>query len=416
MSRFVLKASFLLVIAQFAICDGAVTCAWGQTAVRVSAARQVVLPLGYEQLLAKLEGEETTRAMFHSQHVDLLTYTPREAPAQAAVDKEQAETKANSQAETSENPEDNTVRAVIDSTACSTEFGWMAYTTTIIANSQQTTIDVELVRPAGMLLNDHYHFSITPIGSDQSSLSVTHSLDVRLMKRRLEIVNQLIRKITCREASSQVQQLTEAMAQCLVQIALRPVQSSTTASDNAPSDNEDAKQDEDSDQDEDIDHNEDSDQADAEASETQANPITTQLAASPGKASDSPKLVVRMKVGKAGKGSVRLAIFDSESQFRKFDARKEEKKQGEAFRKQEVKVGDEGWVECTFDDVPAGNYVIAAFQDIDGNSKLNASFLGLPSEPYGFSRDARGQLGAPNYKDAEIKFDAEHPLHEFSLK
>ncbi len=122
-----------------------------------------------------------------------------------------------------------------------------------------------------------------------------------------------------------------------------------------------------------------------------------------------------MKVANAKKGSVRIAVFDSKRQFDKFDARKEEKKQGDAFRKKEIKVNGAD-VECEFDDLPAGDYVIAAFYDADSNKKLNASFLGLPSEPYGFSRDARGQLGAPNYEDAKIRFDAEHQSVSFSLK
>ncbi len=71
---------------------------------------------------------------------------------------------------------------------------------------------------------------------------------------------------------------------------------------------------------------------------------------------------------------------------------------------------------CEFRDVEPGKYVIAAFHDLDSNQKLNASFLGLPSEPYGFSRDARGQLGTPKYEDAEIKFEADHAEFSFSLK
>ena len=40
------------------------------------------------------------------------------------------------------------------------------------------------------------------------------------------------------------------------------------------------------------------------------------------------------------------------------------------------------WV---IDDVPAGTYAVSVIQDLNGNGVLDASFLGLPKEPYGFS-------------------------------
>jgi uncharacterized protein (DUF2141 family) len=43
---------------------------------------------------------------------------------------------------------------------------------------------------------------------------------------------------------------------------------------------------------------------------------------------------------------------------------------------------------------------IAVFQDIDGDGKLTKSQLGIPSEPYGFSNNARGMFGPPSFKQA----------------
>jgi uncharacterized protein (DUF2141 family) len=115
-------------------------------------------------------------------------------------------------------------------------------------------------------------------------------------------------------------------------------------------------------------------------------------------------------------GTVRIAIFKSIAEFKAFDARKEEDKQGEALRKIVVPVKGTGNVSHEFTDVPPGQYVIAAFHDRDGNKKLNASLLGLPSEPYGFSRDARGSLGAPKFEDAIINFDDKNSVFSFKVK
>jgi uncharacterized protein (DUF2141 family) len=42
-----------------------------------------------------------------------------------------------------------------------------------------------------------------------------------------------------------------------------------------------------------------------------------------------------------------------------------------------------------FDNVPAGEYGVAVFQDIDRNKDLKTNFIDFPQEPIGFSNDAR---------------------------
>lgn len=44
-----------------------------------------------------------------------------------------------------------------------------------------------------------------------------------------------------------------------------------------------------------------------------------------------------------------------------------------------------------------GQYAASAFHDVDGNGKLNSNLMGMPTEPYGFSNDARGQFGPPAF-------------------
>ena len=50
-----------------------------------------------------------------------------------------------------------------------------------------------------------------------------------------------------------------------------------------------------------------------------------------------------------------------------------------------------------FADVAPGGYAVAAFQDVNGNGRLDRTGLGLPLEPYGFSgetpRGARPDFG-----------------------
>jgi uncharacterized protein (DUF2141 family) len=58
-----------------------------------------------------------------------------------------------------------------------------------------------------------------------------------------------------------------------------------------------------------------------------------------------------------------------------------------------------------FKDLPPGRYAAVAFQDFNGNGKLDKNFLGIPKEPYGFSNGARGAAGAPKFSDAAITLD-----------
>ena len=56
-----------------------------------------------------------------------------------------------------------------------------------------------------------------------------------------------------------------------------------------------------------------------------------------------------------------------------------------------------------FKDVPNGSYAIALYHDIDKNGELNANWIGIPKEPYGFSNDAMGKMGPPKFEDASFK-------------
>jgi len=47
-------------------------------------------------------------------------------------------------------------------------------------------------------------------------------------------------------------------------------------------------------------------------------------------------------------------------------------------------------------DIPAGEYLIALFQDVNNNGKLDTNFLGFPKEPVGLSKYTGGIPGGFN--------------------
>lgn len=60
---------------------------------------------------------------------------------------------------------------------------------------------------------------------------------------------------------------------------------------------------------------------------------------------------------------------------------------------------------CNFEDIPPGTYAMAVVHDENMNGKLDTNWLGLPTEGYGFSNNAKGVLGAPSFSAAKFNYD-----------
>ena len=59
--------------------------------------------------------------------------------------------------------------------------------------------------------------------------------------------------------------------------------------------------------------------------------------------------------------------------------------------------------ELIIPNIPSGEYAVAVFADMNGNGKLDTNFIGIPKEPVGVSRDAKGSFGPPKFADAAFK-------------
>ncbi len=75
-----------------------------------------------------------------------------------------------------------------------------------------------------------------------------------------------------------------------------------------------------------------------------------------------------------------------------------------------------GQVRLVFKGLAPGQYAATAFHDLDSNGKLNANLMGLPTEPYGFSNNARGNFGPPAFKDAAVTVGEQDLTIEISMK
>ena len=55
-----------------------------------------------------------------------------------------------------------------------------------------------------------------------------------------------------------------------------------------------------------------------------------------------------------------------------------------------------------FEDVEPGEFAISVLHDENQDRELKTGVLGIPREGIGFSRDARGRMGPPKFKDAKL--------------
>jgi uncharacterized protein (DUF2141 family) len=60
---------------------------------------------------------------------------------------------------------------------------------------------------------------------------------------------------------------------------------------------------------------------------------------------------------------------------------------------------------CDFEDIPPGRYALAVIHDENMNGKLDTNRLGIPTEGYGFSNDAKALLTAPTFEVASFAYD-----------
>ncbi|MGE5347187.1 MAG: DUF2141 domain-containing protein [Acidithiobacillales bacterium] len=63
---------------------------------------------------------------------------------------------------------------------------------------------------------------------------------------------------------------------------------------------------------------------------------------------------------------------------------------------------------CDFEDIPPGTYALAVIHDENMNGKLDANWLGIPTESYGFLNQAKGILGAPSFSRASFPYDGQN--------
>jgi UDP:flavonoid glycosyltransferase YjiC (YdhE family)/uncharacterized protein (DUF2141 family) len=72
--------------------------------------------------------------------------------------------------------------------------------------------------------------------------------------------------------------------------------------------------------------------------------------------------------------------------------------------------------ECIFTSVAPDVYAISAFHDENDNEKLDTNFIGIPTESWCTSRDAKAYFGPPSFDDAKFRYTGSVMRQRSSLK
>ncbi len=105
---------------------------------------------------------------------------------------------------------------------------------------------------------------------------------------------------------------------------------------------------------------------------------------------------------KANKGTILVGLYKNEKDFL-----------NKTYKGTKIKANKEG-VQVTFKNIEPGTYAISLYHDKDDNNEMN-TFLGIPTEPYGVSNNAKGQFGPPQWEEAKFKVSGQKTIQNISL-
>ena len=108
---------------------------------------------------------------------------------------------------------------------------------------------------------------------------------------------------------------------------------------------------------------------------------------------ETKKVEVIIKNVSSEKGSMKIAVYDSEDKWLKKPK----------YAKSAVIVNNQAKV--VFEIKKTGTYAVSCYHDENGNDKLDTNLFGIPKETIGASNNARGQYGPPKWSEAKFELN-----------
>lgn len=109
-------------------------------------------------------------------------------------------------------------------------------------------------------------------------------------------------------------------------------------------------------------------------------------------------LTVSVSGLKSNTGILKVGLYNSDSTFLK-----------STYKSITSEIKNNG-ATVTFVGIPKGEYGISTYQDENSNGKLDKNMMGIPSEDFACSNDAKGFMGPPKYEDAKFNINKDSKI------
>jgi len=116
------------------------------------------------------------------------------------------------------------------------------------------------------------------------------------------------------------------------------------------------------------------------------------------------EITVIVQGGKNNTGKIMIAIYDKSNYLDK------KKMAARAM----VNAGE--LVTVKINDLKPGDYAVAVYHDENMNRKLDSNFLGKPQEGVGFSNNAKGFMGPPDFSASAFYYDGKKSVQKVKLE
>lgn len=114
-------------------------------------------------------------------------------------------------------------------------------------------------------------------------------------------------------------------------------------------------------------------------------------------------ITVNVKGFKAQTGAVMAALVDAQGY-----------QGGQPLRGKRVDVMGEA-ITMNFQGLPAGEYAVRMYHDVNGDGKMNSNAFGIPTEPFAFSNNAAGTMGPAPWSKAKFSVSGKGAVQNISF-
>ncbi len=130
---------------------------------------------------------------------------------------------------------------------------------------------------------------------------------------------------------------------------------------------------------------------------------TTADAESPASAGTASLTITLEDIANA-QGTIRLGVFAGEADY----------ENGGGVRGANVMVGGETET-VTLEGLKPGAYAIKLYHDVNDDGEMDTNPFGMPTEPFGFSNNARGRFGPAKWDAARFEVTAGENTHAITV-